>query len=330
MPNKDEVSRLLSRYFALEGDLSRLSGEQDENWLVASVEREYVLRICDPQVPRARVDFIIDAMSHLPATSQLAPEVIACANGDLVFTLRGEDGVERHGWLTTFISGRPLSHGHLLHRHVSDFGTALGQLDHHLKAIDTPGSAGSTPWDLTHPENAFELFGEHPSGVVPSEARRELEAFVEHTLPVLDDFQSQVIHNDANPDNVLLDEASNRVQFIDFGDSIRGPRVIELAVACSYLPLPSQSSAHGTAIDRLLRAYTRQQELGVAEVKALAPCIRARLALSVGIAHCRSHAHPERSSYVLRHTGAALDRLRGFQEVPGDHIAERWLAVVAP
>ena len=44
---------------------------------------------------------------------------------------------------------------------------------------------------------------------------------------------TQVIHGDANPGNVLL--ARGSIGFIDFGDSMRAPRIFDVAIAASYL-----------------------------------------------------------------------------------------------
>jgi Ser/Thr protein kinase RdoA (MazF antagonist) len=45
--------------------------------------------------------------------------------------------------------------------------------------------------------------------------------------------RAQVIHSDANPENVLV--AGKRLGFIDFGDAIKAPLVFDVAIAASYM-----------------------------------------------------------------------------------------------
>ena len=150
-------------------------------------------------------------------------------------------------------------------------------------------------WDLQRALDLRELTNFVKDDDLRCRIEQVLDVFEAACLPVLKTLPRQVIHGDANPDNVLLDAGGNVCGIIDFGDMLSAPRVVELAIAASYLgtrnadPLCNMIS--------LVRGYQEEYALPPASLEILLPLIRTRIVMSLCILHWRLSARPENDEY---------------------------------
>jgi Ser/Thr protein kinase RdoA (MazF antagonist) len=105
-------------------------------------------------------------------------------------------------------------------------------------------------------------------------------AFVEfetEVLPALAQLPHQVIHNDANENNIIVGPGG--LGLIDFGDLVLAPRIVGLATAIAYAI--AQSDDPVRAALPLIRGYHLQWPLHPDELAILWPLVRMRLVMSV-------------------------------------------------
>jgi hypothetical protein len=157
---------------------------------------------------------------------------------------------------------------------------------------------------------------------------RVLQTFRDQTTKKLGSLPRQVIHNDANPSNILLPQNrvtgtqfKNRVPvtLIDFGDMMRAARVIEVATAAAYLRATDDPLQF---IAPFVSAYHGENPLTPGEFDVLYDLIRTRLAMTITILYWRLSARDENDSYRKQSLASeqnAFDFLAALDELGRSH-----------
>jgi len=121
------------------------------------------------------------------------------------------------------------------------------------------------------------------------------------------------VHNDANLDNVLVDPVTGAVTAIlDFGDVVRTPRAIDLAVLASYL-LPDDGDP-ASVVAEVVSGWESVLPLTADERGMLPILIAGRLAQRILIASWLSRATPENAGYARRTLALTRAQLVRFTE----------------
>jgi hydroxylysine kinase len=317
------IGEHLRSAYGLVGRVSRLPGEHDENFLVSSGEGTLVLRVVAPDQGEDRDRFILSLLDKLHGADVICPVLISATDGSVVPLLRLGAHEPRRSWLTTFVPGTPWVERLDDPAVAFAVGRGLAHLDEGLDCPSEPASCGQTPWDLTRPQGALALIEGVPLGADGPRIRDGLRELEESVLPALGDTPRQPIHNDANPDNVLL-TAQGEVGFIDFGDAVLAPRTVELAVTGSYLADIGTPSSLESPLTSLIRGFRSVVPLGRNDLSALPGLMRGRLALALGNALARAHHHPQRARYVLRHAERARRRMEALDALDMDAALKSW------
>ncbi len=157
-------------------------------------------------------------------------------------------------------------------------------------------------------------------------AARALDRFAADIAPRLPGLRRQIIHNDMNPQNVLVDPAApdDPAAIIDFGDMVEGPLVNELAIALAYQP-PGPADPLGPATE-LAAGYARVLPLRQAEIDLLPGLIAARRATTIVVASWRAAAQPGNRAYLLRSWTGALAGLAASEQLPEGAASARFAA----
>ncbi|HAN72089.1 MAG TPA: hypothetical protein DCQ36_10965 [Actinobacteria bacterium] len=322
MPLDLVVDHLRARY-GMGGTVSCLPGEHDDNFLVDSAGERSVLRVVARDQEEERDRFVLALLRALEGSAIACPALVPATDGAIDLLMRDGAGHERRSWVTTFVHGTPWSE--LLDRPgaAAVVGRGLAHLDQCLAEAPAPSSSGRTPWDLTRPDGALTLIDQVPLGSDDGRIRASLLELQDTVLPALHDLPRQPIHNDANPDNVLL-QIGGGVGFIDFGDAVWAPRIVELAVTGSYLADIGDPSSPDSALASLIHGYGSVVALRPDELRVLPGLMRGRLALALGNALARAHYRPERAEYVLRHADRARRRMDALGALNEDHALMAW------
>ena len=112
-----------------------------------------------------------------------------------------------------------------------------------------------------------------------------LSEFTSNIEPMFPALPAQVIHNDANTGNVLLTANRKQARFIDFGDMLKAPRIVEVATAAAYLRADSGDLLRFIA--PFVTAYHRRNPLSPAELAVLFTLLQTRLCMTLVLLYWR-------------------------------------------
>ena len=274
--------------YGIAGAVKELPGEWDQNFLLDAGEMgKFVLKIANRGHETAVLEFQDAALQHLALhwrTAQI-PRPIASIEDKFITTIMDDQVDEAFRVrLLTYVHGYPLrSLAPLLPEVLEDIGAALGEMDRFLAYFTHPAMQRQLPWDLRKVEwisaKTYYIPDHKKRGIV----ERLMLQYCGRIKPLLDELPMSVIHNDANDDNLLLEQDRSGtwrlVGLYDFGDMLYSHTINELAIACAYASLdapdPLETIAH------LAAGYHRSRPLSDLELKVLFPLLCMRLCISV-------------------------------------------------
>jgi Ser/Thr protein kinase RdoA (MazF antagonist) len=323
-----EITDVVKRQFGLEGDYSRLVSERDQNFhLKATDGRQYVVKATSAAQATIVTEFQIEALLHLERSVMVrVPRVIRTIDGRS--TGRIDHGKRSFALrVVSYLDGRNLAAMVIDANLAQDFGGELANLDIGLEGFSHEGERPVLLWDLQRVAELRDLlhFVDDPS--MRNSVSRSVDDFEKIVSPEISALRSQVIHGDANPENVLVDPTSRHVSgFIDFGDMVRAPLIFEVAIATSYMRAGEANPLE--LIAPFVAGYHAAKPLLEAEIALLFDLVRARLATTVTLLCWRLSARHDADSYrqktLEQEAGAyaflqALEKLgrAGFMRVLG-------------
>ena len=273
--------------WGLDGELSPLVSERDQNWLVqVDGSPVAVAKIANRGDDAAHIDLQRQMMQRLHSAGLPCPDLLPAADGHWSSRLDGHVS-----WVIGFLPGTALASTACSQGVIGDLGRVLAAVSVTLAGFDHPAAHRVLQWDIARAPLVFDAY----SDAVVGGARRALielvaTRFTDHVAPRLRDLPHGVIHNDANDHNVLV--VGDRVSgLVDFGDAVHTALVVDPAVACAYAML-DRPDPHAVR-DLLIAGYERNRPLDDMEREVLDDLIRTRLAMSVCISAHQSAVVPD-------------------------------------
>jgi Ser/Thr protein kinase RdoA (MazF antagonist) len=149
-----------------------------------------------------------------------------------------------------------------------------------------------------------------------------LQRFEAQVLPRFASLRSQVVHNDLNPENVLLDpdDVARVAGVIDFGDMTQSPLVVDVAVAASYM-----REIKGNPLARIaafVAAYHSITPLERDEIDLICDLVQVRLATTVSVLHWRMADRGADDPYLNNSASAESTAAKFFgllDAIPREH-----------
>jgi len=283
-----EVLRALAEEFGVVGRLDSLISERDQNFQVTTAAGEYfVFKIANSSESDVTTDFQIQALSHVMrqdcpvATPEIRPtlagdESILLFDGDISHVCR----------LVSYLAGTPMSAVSVTSKLVQHFGRCAANLDLALANYEHAGDSQVLLWDLQRAGDLRELITHVEEPELRAAVTHCLDDFDSRVQPKLPSLRRQVIHGDLNTDNVLVaDDRESIVGVIDFGDMVRAPLVMEIAVAASYLRVGDGEAL--SLIAPFITGFNSITALEDIELELLFDLIRARLVATITILRWR-------------------------------------------
>lgn len=281
-----QVHSHLRQTWGLDGEVTPLVSERDQNWLV---------RVDGSPVAVAKVANRADEATHLDLQRQMMQRLHAsglpCPDPLLTVDRHWLARLGDHlSWVIGFLPGTTLATSDPAPEVFADLGRVLAAVSITLEDFDHPAAHRVLQWDITRAPRVFQAY----AGAVQGTERRALvdrvaTRFTDHVRPRLDVVPRGIIHNDANDHNVLVD--GSRVSgLIDFGDAVHTALVVEPAVACAYAMLDRPDPY--VVRDALLAGYERHRPLHAVERELIDDLVRTRLAVSVCISAHQSSLAP--------------------------------------
>jgi hydroxylysine kinase len=308
---------LLREHYGLEGSLKLQYSERDQNFLVRTNSgTEHVLKIANSVEIEAITDFQIAALLHLENSHPgvRVPQVIRTLDGDTRTRIVAQDGRCHTARVLSWLPGTLNEFEDLPPDAMAKMGAALASLGIALRDFEHPASDYPLLWDIKQADKLLTLLDTVADTALRDVLRQHLEVFVTQIEPRLQDLRWQVIHNDLNPGNIVFssNNPSEVAGIIDFGDMIRSPLVVDVAVASAYLC--TSGDAPLANVFEFVRGYHAVTPLFADEFELLPYMITLRNLTSLIIPHWHASRCPEQRADILRDANFPLQMITTLEQ----------------
>lgn len=329
---------IMREHYGLDVSVKVLVSERDQNFEVTAKDGlRFVLKIANAAEPRDVTRFQIEALKHIAAVATkrnmpvLAPRIVATRKlaDHILVTL---DDVEYLARVVTYLEGVPLAGRTCSPVLARRMGSSLAWLGLALRDFSYPGGQQSLLWDMQAASGLRDLLEHVQDRKVAGEVAATIDDFETHALPKFPALRSQVVHNDFNPDNVLV-HASDRntvAGVIDFGDMLLAPLIADVAIGACYLRVAAGNPL--TLIVEFLAGYHEVCPLSTAETDILFELIQTRLCASIVILEWRSAARGADDPYLEKLNEGELSArafLHRLREIPRQNAQQIFRQVCA-
>jgi 4-aminobutyrate aminotransferase-like enzyme/Ser/Thr protein kinase RdoA (MazF antagonist) len=322
---EDAVRRLAAEQYGLEGDLQPLISERDQNFRITTAKGErFVFKIANRDEDPGVVDLQAQGLLHVERTDpgMNVPRIRRNRNGEPYGWATGPDGSRHILRTVTWVAGEELRRQTLTPALLRSVGGTVARLARALRGFHHPSARHPLLWDVTQLAN----LRPHAHYIADKEGRarveRALDSFTADILPGLARLRHQVIHNDANGDNMVVDPANPDAAagIIDFGDMIHTVLAADPAVAASDL-----SKFDGdilTPICEIVAGYDAVNPLEEDEIDVLYDLMVARYALTLVIIAWRN-SQPDGPGYLVEYEKPSHRALEIFLTAGRDKVRRR-------
>ena len=324
------VREVIAGEYGLHGTLEPLVSERDQNFcLITGSGERYVVKIANVAEPAEVTDFQVQALLHIERAgcSVGVPRVVLTRSGGSTTAIPGADS--RHTLrVVSYLPGRPLGATAPRPALARQLGECLAKIDLALQGFSNRGETQPLLWDMQQADRLAELLPHIRDTELSDRVAQCLDDFRDRVLPQFPSLRSQVIHNDLNPNNVLLseDDPESITGVIDFGDMLRAPLIVDVAIAASYLRCDDQDAL--APLVAFVAGYNEVLQLEHDEISLLQDLVRTRLATTITILHWRLSARGEDDAYAaksLQSEASAVRFLQRIDAVPREEFAARLL-----
>ena len=304
-----DVADAVRRQFDITGDLLPLVSERDQNfWLRAKDGRQLVVKVCNVAEAAVATEFQVGLLMHLQRSHSVpTPAVIRTVTGEPSGSIATRGGTHALR-LVSYLNGQPLADLSIDTALAQALGRGLATLGRAMRGFSHPGESPLLMWDLRRAVALRELQSLIDDATTRRRVQHAVDDFEKRVVARIAALPTQVIHGDANPENVLVNPVNRRIAgFIDFGDALRAPRVFDVAIAASYLRLPAPAPL--AVMGPFVGAYNTVTPLQEDELKLLFDLVRARLATTITLLYWRLRARSKDDEYrqkTLRLEGDAI------------------------
>ncbi len=298
------VSIFLEKHYRLGGRFERLATEKDDTFRLSTESSTYLVKVSPPEEAEPVVALQTAAMRHLESTAPHLPvqRVKLTADGDDHVTVRMNDGRTRILRVFDFVEGQVLADANPDAERLARAGEMLGLIDVALREFSHPADRRGLAWDIRHFHQLTELVEHTPEPEHRRSARSVFRLFGENVVPRLRGLETQVIHGDFSPYNIVVDPKSDHyvTGVIDFGDTLRSAVIFDPAVPMANLLGRTPDDPWRDAC-AFVAGYQRERPIQASELPLLPVAALARLTLRALITNWRAERAPERREYLLEH-----------------------------
>jgi Ser/Thr protein kinase RdoA (MazF antagonist) len=304
------VANVVMLDYEIAGRLEPLVSERDQNFrLITPQGGNYVVKIANPLEDPRVTDFQIKALQHLEhrCCPVPVPQVVRTVDGRDSTRIKS-DAVDCVLRLVTYLPGEPLSSREVDTETARGLGGCLAELDAALDGFHHPGEQQVLIWDMQRALSLRDLLVHIGDARDRSGVARCLDDFERRVVPRLGSLRRQVIHNDLHGGNVLVEtDRPDRISgVIDFGDMMRAPLIIDVAIAAAYVHDNDGNDLEPALA--LIAGFDAVTPLNGEERLLLYDLMRARLAATITIMNWRRTARDPSDDYLqegLQNEGGA-------------------------
>jgi 4-aminobutyrate aminotransferase-like enzyme/Ser/Thr protein kinase RdoA (MazF antagonist) len=340
-----EVAGIADALYGLTGTFTPLDSERDQNFRLTEADGTgWVLKIANAAEDHQALAFQAALLRHVQTQDpglplpHLRPTL---ADEDLGRT-GAQGGAAHFVRLVSWLPGQLYSASRRSPALHDSLGECLGRLDRALQSFGHPGAHRDFDWDIKQAGRSRNRLDHLTDPKQRALAEYFLARFETSVAPRLAGVRTQVIHGDANDNNLLVDGAGCRIEgLIDFGDAIHSATIGELAVAGAYAIL--DQAAPIDVAGAIAKGYHRCHPLLAEELDLLFDLMAMRLVTSVTLSASRRDRVKDNAYLNISEAPAwaMLERLRamdpalatgmlrhacGFEAAPGAAGVVRWIA----
>lgn len=311
------VADAVAEQFGLAGDYTPLISERDQNFCLTTINNDrYVVKVTSPAEDRAATDFQIAALNHLAKCGiSGVPQNVLTTSGDNRGAIQSDDGSTLCLRVVTWLEGSVLDDSELTVDIASALGHRFAELDRALESFSHEGDGQASLWDTQRAGQLHGLLVDIDDSHVRQQVEAVLADFDTRVAPALKTFPRQVIHNDANAENILLDTRGDVSGIIDFGDLLRAPRIIEVSTAAAYLRADDTDPLRFIA--PFVAGYHQKNPLSASEFDVLFDLVRTRLAITIILFFWRLAARDKGDPYLQKQVDSEGDAFAFLQSLSG-------------
>lgn len=295
----------------------RFDTERDDTFGLTVGPDHYVLKIANPADDIDVIAMQLAALQHVAVADAglPVPRVKNDLEGAASSWVAGADGEPRLLRVLSFLPGRTLDYDLTTQAQRRAVGGTIGRLSRALEGFAHPGASRVLAWDLRRLGTLRPYLVHITDPDARAEVEAELDRYDSVAGPGLVRVRHQVVHNDANMDNVVVDDHGWVSGILDFGDMVRTAIVADLAVAMAYA-VPSVDALADSAVDPwrpaydLAEGYVTVRPLTDDEVALLPHLVRARMAQRLLVNSLLAASNPGNAHHTLRANGHAVAALR--------------------
>ena len=308
---RDEaVRRIAAETFGLEGEFKLLVSERDQNFRIRAARGEqYVLKIANVDEDPDVVDLQIRGLLHVAMVDpgMPVPRVVRTKAGKTSTRVEGSDGTLHIVRALTYLPGTDLGKMPLTPALLRNLGGAIARLGRALRGFSHPAARHELLCDLQRAPQLRPCTSHIADKADRMRVERVLDEFIADVLPGLVRLRAQIIHNDANGDNVVVapDAPDQIAGIVDFGDMIHTALATDPAVAAADLLMGGDIIG---PMCELLAGYDMVLPLEDEEIDVLYDLVLARCALTSIIIAWRS-SKPEGPGYLETYGPAAYAKI---------------------
>ncbi len=315
----DEIRRIATDLYDIEGDLAALDSERDQNFRVTTVSgSRFVLKVANVDESADVIDFQLGALQDIARMdpSLPVPRVVKTNQDRDYQAVTFSNGDKHLVYLLTYLDGIPLSDTSIDDRSSMQqrLGMLMARIDLALRGYFHPSAAQQHPWNFANCPRLKPLCSHIENPQDRAEVDDILERMESVVIPRLQSLRHQVIHQDAHADNVLLDvdDATKISGLIDFGDLLYGTLAAEIAIACDSVPHDAQDIV--TPSCAVVAGFDSVVALEEAEIDLVFDLVCARNAITATIAAARLARAPGQPTHIAS-PKPYIDRLRELKRV---------------
>lgn len=288
-----------NKLFDLFGTVTRLNGERDLNFLIEDKRGPIVFKIScrNEDISMLNCQHEVFEILNESIGKNTASQSILSLNGNITELIESSEKTTHYCRAVTFIPGPMYAD---VNPRTSDLmesvGTTVAKLNEALIDYDHPALQRPLLWKMENAVDVVDRFKHLITDPVRNEIVSTIQKrFADCVLPIAGQLPKTAIHNDVNDLNIVVSRSKSGncavKAIIDFGDMVRSWRVVDLAVAATYILLDESHPLD--AAGSVVKGYHRQLPLSELEIGLLFDLINMRLTLSVCIGAYQQAEDPE-------------------------------------
>jgi 4-aminobutyrate aminotransferase-like enzyme/Ser/Thr protein kinase RdoA (MazF antagonist) len=324
----DDAAELARDVFGLDGELTRLDGERDQNFRIDAPDGAFVLKVSNPAEERAVIAMQVAAMERMAAVEPglSVPRVRRTRAGE-PYALVERAGRTHVVHVVDFLHGVVLGRCDLDAEALGALGAAVARAGRALRGFFHPAAGRVILWDVQHALRLRPVVRYIESPDRAALVARALDGFEQRAARELPALRSQVVHGDLTLSNVLFGDDRRPTAIFDFGDAAHTVLVGDLAVTLAALVRGGEDTWE--TVRALVRGYEAVTPLEEEETAVLPYLVAARLAATVVISAWRVRRFPENTDYITAYDDSSWAALELFDALGHDEMVRRFARATA-